>query len=156
MGCRARQETCYLSISWQLTAKCVPQCTCVLACIYYVLTWCVIFEVCNWFALTRPTAPQAGDCLDANEKCMEWAYFGECDKNPKYMHVSCRKACRLCRPRRLTTLDRMKSSFKRSAQISKWSLLLTLTKFVSTVAFYGRAVLWPGLHRMSTDDLGSR
>eukprot|EP00877_Chromochloris_zofingiensis_P001599 jgi/Chrzof1/1143/Cz01g42060.t1 len=37
-----------------------------------------------------------GDCIDQNDMCQEWAYFGECKKNPEYMLASCRKACKVC------------------------------------------------------------
>ena len=36
------------------------------------------------------------DCRDGNLGCADWARKGECDTNPAYMHVSCRKACRAC------------------------------------------------------------
>lgn len=39
-----------------------------------------------------------GDCIDTNESCQEWAFFGECEKNPKYMMFNCRKACKQCTP----------------------------------------------------------
>lgn len=35
-------------------------------------------------------------CIDKEEQCMEWALAGECNTNPGYMHVACRKACQLC------------------------------------------------------------
>ena len=35
-------------------------------------------------------------CTDDHIKCAEWADLGECVANPKYMLVSCRKACGIC------------------------------------------------------------
>jgi len=40
----------------------------------------------------RPTL----DCNDAQDECRSWAEGGECDKNPGFMHVSCKMSCRLC------------------------------------------------------------
>ena len=42
-------------------------------------------------------AGPAGPCLDENELCAGWAEKGECEKNPTYMAVSCRAACKLCK-----------------------------------------------------------
>lgn len=36
------------------------------------------------------------DCIDRNSRCAEWADRGECQKNPNYMLVWCRKSCRQC------------------------------------------------------------
>jgi prolyl 4-hydroxylase len=35
-------------------------------------------------------------CTDANDRCEEWAAWGECEKNPGYMLSACRKACGKC------------------------------------------------------------
>ena len=35
-------------------------------------------------------------CGDAAAQCAEWAKAGECDANPDYMTVHCRKACGIC------------------------------------------------------------
>lgn len=43
-----------------------------------------------------------GDCEDENAQCSEWAFFGECDKNPKFMLASCRKSCKACKDNRTT------------------------------------------------------
>eukprot|EP00775_Hariotina_reticulata_P010387 gene10387-10545_t len=32
------------------------------------------------------------------DKCVEWVNSGECDKNPTFMHRSCRKSCNKCKP----------------------------------------------------------
>ncbi|KAL4452128.1 hypothetical protein ABPG75_007790 [Micractinium tetrahymenae] len=35
-------------------------------------------------------------CTDDDEKCEEWAVMGECEKNPGFMHVNCRRSCEVC------------------------------------------------------------
>jgi len=35
-------------------------------------------------------------CDDLNKYCYDWSQRGECDKNPSYMHVNCKKSCNLC------------------------------------------------------------
>lgn len=47
-------------------------------------------------AAKAATKLAAGECGDENEQCTEWAFFGECEKNPAFMHASCQKACGLC------------------------------------------------------------
>ncbi|KAI8465545.1 MAG: hypothetical protein J3K34DRAFT_379780 [Monoraphidium minutum] len=37
-------------------------------------------------------------CRDSNEMCAEWAFFGECAKNPGYMLDGCKQACGICQP----------------------------------------------------------
>jgi len=41
-------------------------------------------------------------CEDGDVQCRYWAAIGECEKNPKYMKVVCRPACRTC-PRDIAT-----------------------------------------------------
>ena len=36
------------------------------------------------------------DCIDENVNCKQWAAMGECDANPGYMQVSCRRSCKVC------------------------------------------------------------
>mmetsp|Transcript_5111 Transcript_5111/g.14850 ORF Transcript_5111/g.14850 Transcript_5111/m.14850 type:complete len:267 (-) Transcript_5111:261-1061(-) len=48
-----------------------------------------------------PVATAAGvePCVDLHEgkfQCKEWAWFGECIKNPAFMHTQCKKSCGLC------------------------------------------------------------
>jgi len=38
-------------------------------------------------------------CRDENTNCQGWAGHGECDANPAYMHVNCRKSCGKCTPK---------------------------------------------------------
>ncbi len=33
----------------------------------------------------------------------QWAFFGECDKNPGYMLVGCKKSCKVCDPAKINT-----------------------------------------------------
>ncbi|XP_020615471.1 zinc metalloproteinase nas-28-like [Orbicella faveolata] len=35
-------------------------------------------------------------CKDFNNKCGYWASIGECNRNPGYMRVYCKKSCRVC------------------------------------------------------------
>ena len=37
-----------------------------------------------------------GNCVDNNEYCKDWADYGECDRNPGYMHINCAKSCGTC------------------------------------------------------------
>lgn len=37
-----------------------------------------------------------GQCTDDNASCESWAEGGECEKNPKYMLVNCKKSCKQC------------------------------------------------------------
>lgn len=40
-------------------------------------------------------------CIDKHAlktQCIEWAWFGECEKNPAFMHDQCRQSCGLCSP----------------------------------------------------------
>jgi prolyl 4-hydroxylase len=46
----------------------------------------------------RTAVSNEGGCGDKEEQCAEWAYFGECEKNPGFMAVSCRRSCKLCPP----------------------------------------------------------
>ena len=36
------------------------------------------------------------DCVDTHTECENWANHGECQANPHYMQVSCRKSCGEC------------------------------------------------------------
>ncbi|PNH09081.1 Prolyl 4-hydroxylase subunit alpha-1 [Tetrabaena socialis] len=36
------------------------------------------------------------ECHDENEQCQEWAFFGECTKNPGYMKENCPRSCKHC------------------------------------------------------------
>ncbi|KAH9329849.1 hypothetical protein KI387_001957, partial [Taxus chinensis] len=48
------------------------------------------------------TTKSSGNCVDENDRCGEWAAYGECIKNPEYMVGSpglpgtCRKSCKVC------------------------------------------------------------
>ena len=37
------------------------------------------------------------NCIDEHENCKGWAKVGECEANPKYMLVSCRRSCNVCK-----------------------------------------------------------
>ena len=36
------------------------------------------------------------DCVDNHERCEYWAGTGECDINPNYMLIYCKKSCEVC------------------------------------------------------------
>ena len=36
------------------------------------------------------------DCVDNHESCEDWAGTGECDNNPDYMLIKCKKSCEVC------------------------------------------------------------
>merc|ERR1739844_727520 len=35
-------------------------------------------------------------CVDNSKHCPVWSKTGECEKNPDYMLVNCRKSCKVC------------------------------------------------------------
>jgi hypothetical protein len=37
------------------------------------------------------------NCIDEHENCKGWAKVGECEANRKYMLVSCRRSCNVCK-----------------------------------------------------------
>jgi len=47
---------------------------------------------------TKPTTTEISitDCVDLGEHCEYWARTGECNKNPSYMNVKCKRSCKLC------------------------------------------------------------
>ncbi len=60
---------------------------------------------CLFFLRTSPKVkvePKPGECADGHEQCPEWAYFGECQKNPGFMTSNCKKSCKACEGSTLT------------------------------------------------------
>ena len=47
-------------------------------------------------AIARVGASLELDCADLEDGCQGWAAAGECDNNPTFMRVSCRKSCKVC------------------------------------------------------------
>merc|ERR1712232_711101 len=45
-----------------------------------------------------PTPAPVPTCVDSNPSCSAWAASGECERNPSYMKLSCKKSCGLCPP----------------------------------------------------------
>ena len=43
-----------------------------------------------------PSAAQGEGCEDLHASCGGWMVAGECERNPSFMKVSCRRSCRLC------------------------------------------------------------
>ncbi|XP_073239582.1 properdin-like isoform X2 [Porites lutea] len=65
---------------------------------YYAFIFCALY---CWLEPTEGNrfARQASSCYDsrlANGNCPAWASRGECQKNPRYMLVYCKKSCRVC------------------------------------------------------------
>ncbi len=52
--------------------------------------------VCSNQGVKSKQRKLAGDCDDDHEQCVEWAFFGECEKNPGFMNATCKKSCGLC------------------------------------------------------------
>ena len=46
--------------------------------------------------LSMPSSSKRIPCIDTNEQCPDWASSGECQKNPQYMLIHCRKSCGSC------------------------------------------------------------
>jgi len=65
----------------------------------------------------EPAKP--GECVDNNDQCKEWSFFGECDKNPGYMLVSCKKSCKVCDPAKTNTGVTIDVPVKQAAQADK-------------------------------------
>ncbi|CAL4094757.1 unnamed protein product [Meganyctiphanes norvegica] len=42
------------------------------------------------------TKPKPSSCEDTNNFCSDWASKGQCQSNPAYMHVHCKKSCNKC------------------------------------------------------------
>jgi len=72
-------------------------------------TGCPVVEGEKWSATKwihvgsfEKQRPKSGECVNEDDKCEEWAAYGECKKNPAYMvgtpewPGACRKACKLC------------------------------------------------------------
>ena len=36
------------------------------------------------------------DCRDNDYRCSSWARIGECQRNPRYMRLNCKRSCGLC------------------------------------------------------------
>lgn len=45
---------------------------------------------------TKAPTQSPGKCVDNHNRCSYWASIGECNKNPRYMKVNCKKSCRVC------------------------------------------------------------
>ncbi|CAD5213175.1 unnamed protein product [Bursaphelenchus okinawaensis] len=47
---------------------------------------------------TRLLSSESPGCFDGDTACSFWSNTGECEKNPRYMNLVCRKACGRCIP----------------------------------------------------------
>jgi prolyl 4-hydroxylase len=41
-------------------------------------------------------AVDEADCQDTSDSCVAWAKSGECNSNPGYMHLNCKRSCNIC------------------------------------------------------------
>merc|ERR1712243_155755 len=53
---------------------------------------------CDWCqnSCQLKTSNHCSECADDNSNCASWARDGECQKNPGYMLVSCKRSCNVC------------------------------------------------------------
>ena len=56
-------------------------------------------QVCGSASTTiTTTTAETPNCKDDNTNCQYWASVGECNANPNYMLVKCKKSCEACDP----------------------------------------------------------
>jgi len=56
----------------------------------------LIAEMGGTFQVFRDEFGGSFDCRDSNSMCERWAAAGECDRNPGYMRLSCKRSCGVC------------------------------------------------------------
>lgn len=49
--------------------------------------WLLCFHVLSFLLIV---------CRDNDYRCSSWARRGECQRNPRYMRLNCKRSCRLC------------------------------------------------------------
>ncbi|XP_022780996.1 uncharacterized protein LOC111322197 [Stylophora pistillata] len=47
----------------------------------------------------------ASSCYDDDYRCVRWAKYGECEKNPGYMLKNCQQSCEVCEDGRVLDFD---------------------------------------------------
>ena len=50
----------------------------------------------QYFKISYFNILDSPDCINDNRDCDYWASIDECNKNPSYMLVNCKKACNTC------------------------------------------------------------
>ena len=50
----------------------------------------------NWLLCLHVLSFLLIGCRDNDYRCSSWARIGECQRNPRYMRLNCKKSCRLC------------------------------------------------------------
>ena len=50
----------------------------------------------NWLLCLHVLSFLLIDCRDNDYRCSSWARIGECQRNPRYMRLNCKRSCRLC------------------------------------------------------------
>eukprot|EP00536_Pseudo-nitzschia_multiseries_P003474 jgi/Psemu1/185954/e_gw1.54.44.1 len=66
---------------------------------YTILASAAIIGLGLSSAAAKAIATDVELCADTYKskfQCKEWAWFGECFKNPEFMHLECKKSCGLC------------------------------------------------------------
>ncbi|CAE1305213.1 unnamed protein product [Acanthosepion pharaonis] len=75
----AREGECRINADWMLP-NCPKSC-----------------RTCNGNStVTKPTLPKCIDTYEIPENCKVWAQTNQCDKNPEFMLIYCRKSCNKC------------------------------------------------------------
>lgn len=50
----------------------------------------------NWLLCLHVLSFLLIGCRDNDYRCSSWARIGECQRNPRYMRLNCKRSCRLC------------------------------------------------------------
>ena len=70
------------------------------------------------------------NCIDDNVECSSWAAAGECQANPNYMLVQCKKSCQVCQEASTTAST---SSTKPSTNEQTSSTMSTISSLHPTL-----------------------
>ncbi|KAL8586258.1 hypothetical protein ACOMHN_003773 [Nucella lapillus] len=69
----------------------------------YMLKHCKLScNDCSGSSTNHTTTPSTttgtsnGNCIDHNKYCADWAANNQCNENPDYMHLNCKKSCKIC------------------------------------------------------------
>ena len=90
----------------------------------------------------------ATECTDGNENCQSWAKRGECDANPKFMLVSCRRSCGQCSASDDDELLRLNASELRVGLHADLTVGVLAPHDVHAHFSFTRTTLRSGVHRL--------
>ena len=84
----------------------------------------------NWLLCLHVLSFLLIGCRDNDYRCSSWARIGECQRNPRYMRLNCKRSCRLCgnynsKWQWSLTFDQLACS-SRDIRLSRWRLASTL------------------------------